>query len=603
MTVRCLPARPNLDQLKRQAKDLLRRQPQLGRLRDAQRAIAEEYGFTSWDALRSHVESIVGPVSRSMIKPPELDSAEGGVVWNALTASEEGDVDALRRLVERDPRLSRAEYWYTPAIHFAVREGHLEAVQLLLDAGADPEWNGLHDGSLIAMARDRGHEPIARLLEETRDRRGRVLAGSDSHPIHAAISREDTKEVRRLLDLDPAAVDAGNEMGASPLHRAVGRGHRELAALLLQRGANVHAVLSSARGLSGGFYTDLQAIDLAIWDGRRPRDPRMIELLLEHGATRDLAVVAALGDIEQAKRILDAEPARIRETRPSGRRPLSAAVEAGHADMARLLLERGADPKWEEPTAPAGRSLQVASAGGRLDLVELLLSCGADPNSTVDSSGSAVTAAATPEIRAVLMARGGMADPYDTSWIDDDEELRRVAADPSEVVRVSAAFPMVVSAGQRERLKRLLNAGLRVPPVLTGCQTYLLSNADMLRTLLAHGMSPDLMNWQRQTLLHHICRQPEMKRWISSGASDAIEKAGILLDAGANISPREEEYRSTPLAWAARSGALPMVEFLLSRGAPTNLPDDEPWATPLAWAERRQHAEVVSVLRQHGADR
>ena len=211
-----------------------------------------------------------------MIKPPELDSEEGGVVWNALTASDDGDVDTLRRLVERDPRLSRAEYWYTPAIHFAVREGHLEAVQLLLDAGADPEWNGLHDGSLIAMARDRGHAEIARLLEEARDRRGRVLAGSDSHPIHAAITREDTKEVRRLLDANPGLVDVGNEIGASPLHRAVGRGVHELAALLLDRGANVHAVLSSARGLGGGFWTDLQAIDLAIWDGRRPGDRRMI---------------------------------------------------------------------------------------------------------------------------------------------------------------------------------------------------------------------------------------------------------------------------------------------------------------------------------------
>src|SRR3954449_12585219 len=57
-----------------------------------------------------------------MIKPPELDSAEGDIVWNALNASHDGDVDALRRLFERDPRLSRAEYWYTPAIHFAVRE-------------------------------------------------------------------------------------------------------------------------------------------------------------------------------------------------------------------------------------------------------------------------------------------------------------------------------------------------------------------------------------------------------------------------------------------------------------------------------------------------
>jgi ankyrin repeat protein len=539
-----------------------------------------------------------------MIKPPELDSDEGGVVWNALTASDEGDVDALRRLLERDSRLSRAEYWYTPAIHFSVREGRREAVQVLLDAGADPEWNGLYDGSLIVMARDRGHAEIARLLEEARNRRGRVLAGSDSHPIHAAITRDDTDEIRRLLDADPSLVDAGNEMGASPLHRAVGRGVHELAALLLDRGANVHAVLSSARGLGGGFWTDLQAIDLAIWDGRQPGgDRRMIRLLLEHGATLDLTVAAALGDIEHVRQILDAEPARIRETRPSGRRPLSAAIEAGHDVIARMLLERGADPNWQEPTAPRGRSLQVAAAAGKRDVVELLLAYGADPNSSVDSSGNAVSAAATPEIRALLVARGGTPDPYDTSWIDDDEELRRVAGDPSETVRVSAAFAMVVGDGRRDRLERLLAAGLRVPSVLTGCQSYLLTHADMLRTLLAHGMSPDLMNWQRQTLLHHICRHPEMKRWISSGPGDAVQKAAILLDAGADISARDEEYRSTPLAWAARAGAVEMVKFLLSRGAKTNLPDDEPWATPLAWAERRQHAEIVSVLRQHGADR
>ena len=141
--------------------------------------------------------------------------------------------------------------------------------------------------------------------------------------------------------------------------------------------------------------------------------------------------------------------------------------------------------------------------------MELLLAHGADPNSGVDSSGNAVSAAATPEIRALLVARGGTPDPYDTSWIDDDEELRRVAGDPTETVRVSAAFAMVVGDGRRDRLERLLAAGLRVPPVLTGCQSYLLTHTDMLRTLLAHGMSPDLMNWQHQTLLHHVCRQPE----------------------------------------------------------------------------------------------
>ena len=600
-----LPARPNLDQLKRQAKERLVREPSLGRLRDAQRALAADYGFDSWDALRQHIGLVAGSASHAILKPEDLDPAEGEAIWNTLTAAADGDVATLRELLARSPRLSRAEYWYTPAIHFAVREGHAEAVRLLLDAGADPEWNGLHDGSLIAMARDRGHSSIVRQLEESCGLRGRVMAGSDDHPIHAAITRNDIDAVRVLLDADPALVNVGNSSGASPLHRAVGRGMFDLVVLLIDRGANVDTAASSARGLGsvgGGFWSDLQAIDIALWHGReRPVERRIVALLLDRGATYDLTVAAALGDLGRVQQILDAKPARIREARPSGRRPLSAAVEAGHDEIARLLVERGADPNWPEPTAPQGRSLQAAASAGNVAMVKLLLTHGADPNSGVDSSGNAMTSTNSSEIRALLGARGGMIDPYDTSWIDDDAELRRVAGDPKEAVRVAAGFVMVVSDGRRDRLERMLAAGLRVPPVLTGCQTYLLTHADMLRTLLGHGMSPDLMNWQRQTLLHHICRHPEMKRWVSSGASDAIEKATILLEAGANISARDEEYHSTPLAWASRSGAVDMVKFLLSRGAQTALPDDELWATPLAWAERRQHAEIASVLRQHGA--
>jgi ankyrin repeat protein len=601
VSVRSLPARPHLDQLKRQAKELRRLRPELERLRDAQRALAAEYGFTSWDALRSHVESVAGHASSSMIKPPELESHEGGFIWNALRASDQGDVATLRSLIDRDPTLSRAEFWYTPAIHFAVREGHEDAVRLLLDAGADPEWNGLHDGSLIVMARERGHAEVARLLEEARDRRGRLLAGSANHPIHDAISRDDLHAVRGLLDADPTLANVANELGASPLHRAVGRGSYELAALLLERGVDVHTVLSSAGGLGGSFWTDLQAIDLAIWDGRRPGDPRLIRLLLEHGATFDLTVAAAVGDIAQVTRILDAAPSRIRETRPSGRRPLSAAIEAGHEAIARRLVERGADPNWSEPTATKGRALWAAARLGHRGLVELLLDRGADPNGAVDSSGNAVTAADTAEIRALLVARGGEPDPYDTGWIDDDEELRRVASDPGEIVRVSAAFPMVVSDGQRDRLQRLLAAGLRVPPVLTGCQGYLLAHTDMLSTLLAHGMSPDLMNWQHQTLLHFVC---QVRDYRGRAREDgAVERAAMLLNAGANISARDDEYRSTPLGWAARTNGLQVAGFLLGRNAPTNLPEDEPWATPLAWAERRGHAEMAALLRRHGAER
>jgi ankyrin repeat protein len=132
--------------------------------------------------------------------------------------------------------------------------------------------------------------------------------------------------------------------------------------------------------------------------------------------------------------------------------------------------------------------------------------------------------------------------------------------------------------------------------VLTGCQGYLLEHPDMLRMLLVSGMSADLMNWQHQTLLHHTCcGRDDMHR--------RLEVAGILLDGGADIAARDDEFASTPLAWAARANAVEMVEFLLARGAPVNRPDDEPWATPLVWAERRGNAEVAAILRRHGAQR
>jgi ankyrin repeat protein len=525
-----------------------------------------------------------------MIKPVELESPEGNDIWDTLTAAAAGDLPALRRLIARKPRLARAEYWYTPAVHFAAREGHVEAVEVLLDADADPEWNGLNDRSLIEMARERGHGTVARLLERARDRRGRVAAEPLDHPIHEAAARGDVDAVRGLLDADARLVDRADHLGGTPLHRAVLGGSSGVANLLLDRGANIHAVHGSARGLAGGLVHDVHAIDLAIWGGRRHgSNLDLARVLVSRGATYDLAVAAALGDLEHVRSILDDDPSRILEARPCGRRPLTAAVEFGNDDIAKLLLERGAHPTWDEPAAPRGSALHSASARGNLDMVKLLLEHGADPNEDVDSTASALAFAATPEIRTLLRSHGAGLDDFDTSDLEhDDEALRRFAADPGNAHRVGAAFTM--SAGRPELLTRLHRAGLRMPAVHTSCQGYLM-NPTALRMLLGHGMSPDQMNWQHQTLLH-----------LASTANNT-ECAAALLDAGATITARDDEYRSTPLGWAARTDSPTMVEFLLSRGAPANLPDDEPWATPLAWAGRRGHGRVVSILRSAGATR
>ena len=181
---------------------------------------------------------------------------------------------------------------------------------------------------------------------------------------------------------------------------------------------------------------------------------------------------------------------------------------------------------------------------------------------------------------------------------EDDEVVRRVTADPGSADGgCGGALAAACKLGKRDLLVRLLEAGARVAPVVTACRSYLLSDPGMLRLLLASGMDPDLPNWQRATPLHDLCGRDSRGR----PQPHREECAAILLEAGAAISARDEDYRSTPLAWAARNDLPDMVELLLARGAPTNLPDDPPWATPLAWATKRGHGRIAEVLRRAGA--
>jgi ankyrin repeat protein len=327
----------------------------------------------------------------------------------------------------------------------------------------------------------------------------------------------------------------------------------------------------------------------------------MARLLLARGASYDLTIAAALGDATYVKNALDADAARIRESRPNLRRPLTAAVEFGHDAIARLLLERGADPTWPDADdSPRGGALHYAARLGNRPMVELLLAHGADPNAFVDSAGTAMFVAKTPDIRALLTARGGKLDPFDLVWLnEDDEVLRRIATEPeSAYAGCGGVYPAVVTLQKRELLDRLLDAGVKVPPHPCGCHTYLLEQPDMLQKLLARGgLNPDYTDENGSTLLHALCTRDDRGRTMDH----RTECATLLLNAGAAISARDRQLRSTPLAWAARNNLPDMVEFLLARGAPVSLPDDEPDRTPLAWARRREHTAIARILVEHGA--
>ncbi len=118
---------------------------------------------------------------------------------------------------------------------------------------------------------------------------------------------------------------------------------------------------------------------------------------------------AALGDSARVEAHLAADPTLANQHSADGFTGLGYACFFAHLDLARLLLDAGADPNLAARNALAVSPLHSAVATDRLPLVELLLSHGALPNPEEGSGMTPLHTAAghgNREIIARLLAAG-----------------------------------------------------------------------------------------------------------------------------------------------------------------------------------------------------
>lgn len=141
----------------------------------------------------------------------------------------------------------------------------------------------------------------------------------------------------------------------------------------------------------------------------------------------------------------------------------------------------------------------------------------------------------------------------------------------------------------RKMIDLLMSYGAKVPDVLKWAQFYYFERLDGASYMMEKGMNPNVMSWQRVTLLHDMAQKGN------------IAKAELLIKHGADINSVDEQYQSTPLGMAARWGQVEMVRYLLSQGAAINK-SGAPWSTPLQWARSKRFTEVEKILRDGGAN-
>ena len=251
-----------------------------------------------------------------------------------------------------------------------------------------------------------------------------------------------------------------------------------------------------------------------------------------------------------------------------------------------------------------------AAAQGHLAIAEMLLEAGADPNAWIESSGAPIHQAKDDAMKALLYRYGAKAKNAADFVLGDDIDALRVLIehDPAAVAGAGcgSVYTFAVAFNKVAALDLLLSSGIPVPPVVTECRTYLWRRPELARRLLAAGMDPNLPNWQWQTPLHNIAEMNPM--WVRKGRNNPVQRrerahrqtlVDLFLEFGADIDVVDEEYRSTPLGWAARQGQDDVVELLLERGADPS--GGEAWARPLAWAERRKHGKIARRLKRAGA--
>lgn len=533
-----------------------------------------------------------------MIRPEALAKNEpliwspgtGTDVWEMFVAARSGDVESVERLLAKDPSLVRATYEYRSALSLAVQENQLSVAALLLERGADPVNSGTDD-SLLTIARDRGYAQMQELLE-------RNIAGGDGAPdgssIAAAIRDRNLSKVRLLLDASPDLVHARDERTNQPVHWAVMTRQLDMVDELLARGADIEAQRADGARpiqLTNGDYLYRGWRDVPKDTGTTPE--AVLAHLRSRGASCDICTASYIGDLKRVRQLLDEEPSLANRNSDyvtyyacSGT-PLRNAASAGHMEIARLLLERGADPNLpEEGIAPYGHALYAAVYHRHHEIARLLLERGASPNPPVESSADCLSIAlrnGDEEMIDLLASYGAARSLEMMAYYDDVRTAAAVLAANPELADDPVAFGIAAEQGHASFVQLML----RYRPDLAQRVAVGGKTPELTELLFRHGMDANLPNWLLVTPLHRFAAKGDMTN------------ASIFIDHGADLHSRDEELRSTPLGYAAKAGEAGMVEFLLQRGAKPTLPDDPPWGTPLLWATRGGHEDVVRLLKRY----
>jgi ankyrin repeat protein len=456
----------------------------------------------------------------------------------------------------------------------------------LLEKGANPNARGTNEFSTLHMVRDPAIVPI--LIAAGADPKGTDNTGRT--PLQAAVEEE-------RMDVVQALLEAGEELD---LKCAIALGKQDLARELVLREPSLARDSSSTQ-----WHPWLSLIADPLHQAASMGDVELVSLLLDCGAEEGpepRVVINFSGDLTA----------------------LNYAVWGDHLDVARLLLDRGADPntggtyKFEgsllDATVQAGSPemvelllghgaksgrcdppLHMATWLGRTETVQVLLEHGMSPDELHDGATPLQLACLGrhPTIARYLLDHGASLEVHSAAALGLIEELRtqlvgnRQALEQPEGTALWTPLMYAVWAQQRGAVEVLLDLGAdpnwQAPEGAWDGQGHAESSGYLTHWRLPFE-DPFGAGGRGMTALELAVR------------TDQVETASRLLAARATVYP----YLLV-LALRSPARAFELSSLLLEHGADPDDPASHPDPLfVLAWS--KDSARLIRLLNEHGAN-
>jgi ankyrin repeat protein len=432
--------------------------------------------------------------------------------------------------------------------------------------------------------------------------------GVHADEIHDAIRFNDLKAVKAVVHSDPDAVDSRGDDGMTPLHVAVGCSDAEIVTFLIAEGADVNA-RSINEFTPLHFAADAEIARILLRNGADPKlrsssgtvldnavrdeNVEVIDVLLKAGQNLTFEQLVELGRTDEVAGMLKEWPWLAK----APRKCLHTAAQKGHVEIARLLLDSGADPNLDfgyRNISGTFSPLSSAVLAGHYDVARLLCERGAKMNVSGGKSYDNLfhQTVATREIRFVnlMLDHGADVNSQKHHW----GEL--------------TPLHLAANIGDAEKCKLLVHYNADVNARTPDGATPLTFAAAG-----GHSTVCDLLLSNRAELDIHIAsalgKTADVRRMLAGNSSLAND--------------RDERLHRTPLFWAAARGHLDVVELLIRNkadvrvGAPRYAQagnvvtgprvwdvdlENKAAETPLHLAAAGGHIAVVRVLLREGAD-